>query len=196
MLFQPGADDMGAFAAGYPLDHPPDAVHNYSSGTSNIISRIVRDIVGPNEEYGAFLQSELFSPIGMKTAMPRFDKTGTWIASSYCFAAPRDFARFGLLYMRDGVWDGRRILPEGWVDYARSPSPPQPVDADGRGYGAHWWLLNNPHGTFYAAGYLGQYIFVTPAVDLIIVRSGSTPAERRPHVVGLVRQIIELFAET
>lgn len=103
MLFRPGAGDTGAFAASFPQDHPPDTVFNYSSGTTNIISAVMRDIVGPNEQYLAFLRHELFDRIGMASAEPRFDQSGSWIGSSFCFATPRDFARFGLLYLRDGV---------------------------------------------------------------------------------------------
>jgi Beta-lactamase class C and other penicillin binding proteins len=194
MLFSPGAEDTGAFAAAFPLDHVPDTVSNYSSGTSNIISRMIRDMVGPHDAYGRFLRAELFDRIGMASATPQFDRSGSWIASSFCFCTPRDFARFGLLYLRDGVWDGQRLLPEGWVDYARTPAPVQPTDTE-HGYGAHWWLLGDDLGTFFAAGYLGQYIFLVPALDLIVVRNGQTPAERRQHVVALVRRIIGTFRD-
>lgn len=194
MLFRPGTDDTGAFAASYPLVAPPGTVSNYSSGTSNIVARIVRDIVGRDDAYAAFLRREIFEPIGMTTATPKFDRSGTWIGSSYCFATARDFARLGLLYMRDGVWDGRRILPQGWVDYARTPAPAQPTDTP-RGYGAHWWLLDkDPYGTFFASGYLGQYIFVVPALDLIVVRSGETATVRRPFVVEHLRRVFDAFA--
>jgi CubicO group peptidase (beta-lactamase class C family) len=194
MLFRPGAEDTGAFAAAFPLDHQPDAVSNYSSGTSNIISRIIRDMVGPHDAYGRFLRTELFDRIGMASATPKFDGSGSWIASSFCFCTPRDFAKFGLLYLRDGVWDGQRLLPEGWVDYARTPAPAQPTDTE-HGYGAHWWLLRDDLGSFFASGYLGQYIFLVPALDLIVVRHGETPAERRQHVVALVRRIIDTFRD-
>lgn len=196
MLFAPGVDDAAAFAASFPLDHPPDTVSNYSSGSSNIISAIVKRLVGAGDEYVAFLRRELFAPIGMTTAEPKCDASGTWIGSSYCDATPRDFARFGLLYMRDGVWDGNRILPRGWVDYARTPAPSQPTDQIDRGYGAHWWLLNDDdHGAFFASGYVGQMIMVVPGLDLIIVRNGNTPVGRRLHVMKLVREIISLFGE-
>jgi CubicO group peptidase (beta-lactamase class C family) len=194
MLFLPGADDTGAFAAALPLDHAPDTVSNYSSGTSNIISRMVRDLVGPHDAYGRFLRTELFDRIGMASATPRFDRSGSWIASSFCFCTPRDFAKFGLLYLRDGAWDDERLLPEGWVDYGRTPGPVQPTDTES-GYGAHWWLLRDDLGTFYASGYLGQYTFLVPALDLIIVRSGATPAERRDHVVARVQRIIDAFRD-
>ena len=193
MLFRPGADDTGAFAASFPQDHPPDTAFNYSSGTTNIISAVMRDVVGLNDEYLAFLRRELFDRIGMASAEPRFDQSGSWIGSSFCFATPRDFARFGLLYLRDGVWDGARILPESWVDYGRTPASVQPEGEDDRGYGAHWWLAKDDLGTFFADGYVGQYLFVVPALDLIIVRNGNTPVERRPHVAALIRRIIDLF---
>jgi CubicO group peptidase (beta-lactamase class C family) len=195
MLFRPGYDDTGGFAASFPQIRPVDDVSNYSSGTTNIISRVVRDIVGRDEAYHDFLRRELLQPTGMTTAMPRFDKAGTWIASSYCFATPRDFARFGLLYLRDGVWDGRRILPEGWVDYARSPAPAQPRDTP-LGYGAHWWLLRDDLGTFSANGYQGQHILVVPALDLVVVRNGDTPVERRPYLLDLLRMIVNCFRDT
>ena len=191
MLFVPGADDMGAYAAAFPLDGPPDTISNYSSGTSNVISGIIKRLVGPGEEYGAFLRHELFGRIGVTSAEPRFDRAGGWIASSFCFCTPRDFAKFGLLYLRNGVWDGERILPEGWVDYARMPAPVQPVDDDG--YGAHWWLLGDDLGTFYASGYAGQRIYLVPPLDLIIVRNGNTPVERAPHIATMAREIIACF---
>lgn len=193
MLFRPGTDDTAAFAASFALDHPPDTVFNYSSGTSNIVSAEVKRIVGGGEAYAGFLRRELFDRIGMASATPRFDESGNWIASSFCFCTPRDFARFGLLYLRDGTWAGERVLPEGWVDYGRTPGPVQPAEEDGQGYGAHWWLLNDDLGTFYASGYVGQYVLVVPALDLIIVRNGNTPVERRPHVVALFRRIIDRF---
>ncbi len=192
MLLRPGTDDMGAFAAAFPLDHAPDSTFNYSSGTTNILSAIVRDLLGGQEAYLSFLQRELFSPIGMTSAVPRFDVSGSWIGSSYCFATPRDFARFGLLYLRDGVWDGRRILPEGWVDYGRTPGPVRPIN-ELYGYGAHWWLLGDELGTFFAQGYLGQYLFLVPTLDLIVVRHGETPAERGPCIVEQARRIIDIF---
>jgi CubicO group peptidase (beta-lactamase class C family) len=194
MLFRPGAEDMGAFAASFPLDHAPDTVFNYSSGTSNIVSGVVSRLAGREEDLLAFLRRELFEPIGITSAAPRFDRAGNWIASSFCSCTARDFARFGLLYLRDGAWDGRRMLPAGWVAYARSPAPAQPFD-DYFGYGAHWWLFRDDLGTFCARGYQGQYLFLVPALDLIVVRLGQTPAERAPYVFDYIRRIIALFRD-
>src|SRR6202012_4002433 len=109
---------------------------NYSSGTSNIISSVVARKVGIGEKYAQFLLQRLFGRIGMHSATPEFDEAGTWVASSYVRASARDFARFGLLYLRNGVWDGGRLLPEGWVDYGRTIESIEPVDGP---YRAHWW---------------------------------------------------------
>lgn len=79
------------------------------------------------------------------------------------------------------------------MDYGRTPAPVQPEGEDDRDYGAHWWLAKDDLGTMFASGYVGQYLFVVPALDLIIVRNGNTPVERRPHVAGLIRRIVDLF---
>jgi CubicO group peptidase (beta-lactamase class C family) len=176
MLWGAGKDDVAAFAAGFPLEHAPGTWFSYSSGTTNIVARIVQNALGLPDaaRFEAFMRERLFAPIGMTSPIPKFDAAGTFIGSSFCFATPRDFARFGLLYLRGGVWDGRRILPEGWADYARTPTWQQPGVTDGA-YGAHWWLgLGGPH-SFSANGYDGQYICLCPDRDLIIVRHGVTP---------------------
>ena len=137
MLFGEGQPDMAHFAADRPLAAPPGTRFNYSSGTSNIISGVVARTVGPAESYARFLHGRLFGPIGMRSADPEFDEAGTWVASSYVHATAQRLARFGLLYLRDGMWDGVRILPPGWVDYGRTWVSVDPDDDSP--YGAHWW---------------------------------------------------------
>ncbi|HXU99035.1 MAG TPA: serine hydrolase, partial [Caulobacteraceae bacterium] len=140
MLFGKGAADTAAFAAAFPLAHPPGSFFAYSSGTTNIICRCLARALGADgAAFEDFMRERLFAPLGMTSAAPRFDAAGTFIGSSFCFATPRDFARFGLLYLRDGIWEGRRLLPAGWVDYARTPTFQQAGCLDGS-YGAHWWL--------------------------------------------------------
>ncbi len=193
MLFGEGKDDVAHYAASRPLVAPIDTTFNYSSGTTNIISRAVGSVVGGGRDgMAAFLSDELFAPLGMESAEPRFDEAGTWIGSSYLYATARDFARFGELYLRDGVWDGRRILPEGWVDDARTPRSQDPED--GSFYGHQWWISGDEHGTFSAMGYEGQTITVVPALDLVLVRLGKTPIERRPALVNWYRDVIDCFA--
>src|SRR5580704_12923084 len=99
MLFGAGQDDMAHFAADRPLAAPPGTRFNYSSGTSNIISAVVARTVGHGASYEEYLRARLFGPIGMHSAAPELDTTGTWVASSYVRATARDFARFGLLYL-------------------------------------------------------------------------------------------------
>ena len=189
MLFGRGQHDVAAFAADVPLDHPPGTVWSYSSGTTNIVSRVVGDAVGGGEAgVRRFLHDRLFEPLGMASADPRFDDAGTFIASSFLYATARDFARFAYLYLRDGVWEGERLLPEGWVDHARTSVPVPPEEEFG--YGAHWWLWREYPGAFAAHGYEGQYLIVVPDRDLVVVRLGKTPVELRPALVAELHRLI------
>jgi CubicO group peptidase (beta-lactamase class C family) len=191
MLFGEGRHDMAAFAADRPLASGPGTRFNYSSGTSNVISGIVAREVGPGEPYRRFLADRLFGPLGMASATATFDDAGTWVAASYAYATARDFARFGLLYLRDGVWAGRQLLPAGWVDGGRRPRSVDPEDGDL--YGSHWWTRDNPYGTFWAAGHEGQYIDVCPALDLVLVRMGRTDAEHGEPLKRWRTEVIEAF---
>jgi hypothetical protein len=135
MLCESG--DFAAYAAAKPLAAAPGSRWSYSSGTANIISRIVRQVVEtetPNSYH--FLRRELFDAIGMTSAVMEADPSGTFVGSSYTFATPRDWARFGLLFLQDGVWSGKRILPEGWVAYTTIPAAKAPKGE----YGAMFWL--------------------------------------------------------
>lgn len=194
MLWGRGKDDTAAFAASFPLAHSPGSHFYYSSGTTNIVSRCVaRAIGGFGPDFEAFMRERLFDPIGMASPQPKFDAAGTFIGSSFCFATARDFARFGLLYLRDGVWDGRRLLPEGWTNYARTPTYQQPDVLDGP-YGAHWWLgLAGPH-SFSANGYDGQSIILCPDRDLIIVRHGATPMPLKDKLAAWRRDLAAAIA--
>jgi CubicO group peptidase (beta-lactamase class C family) len=171
MLYGAGKADAAHYAASKPLEHAPGAWFSYSSGTTNIVSRCAARAAGVGFE--TFMRKRLFEPLGMHSPVPKFDEAGTFIGSSYCFCTAEDFARFGLLYLRDGVWGDRRILPEGWAEYARNPTPQQPgAEAP---YGAHWWLDWGGPGTFSANGFGSQVILVIPEQDTVIVRLGNTP---------------------
>jgi CubicO group peptidase (beta-lactamase class C family) len=191
MLFGDAQSDMAHFAADRPLAAQPDTRFNYSSGTSNIVSGIVARTVGPGEPYARFLHSRVFGPVGMTSADPEFDEAGTWVASSYLRTTARDYARFGLLYLRDGVWDGVRILPPGWVDYGRTWVS---VDEDDTPYGAHWWgVTGDTLGTFRASGYEGQTITICPALDLVVVRLGKTPYEQEDNLIPWRAAMVRAF---
>jgi CubicO group peptidase (beta-lactamase class C family) len=183
MLFN--KKDMGVYAAEAKAIHPPDEVFYYSSGTTNIISRIIRQTVG-DEGYYRFPYEELLFKIGMLNTTLETDAGGTFVGSSYSFGPARDWARFGLLYLNDGVWNGERILPEGWVKYTTTPAK-----AAERGkYGAQWWLNagdpSNPKNRvfpdvpadlFWAEGFEGQNVFVIPSKELVVAKLGLTKGD-------------------
>jgi CubicO group peptidase (beta-lactamase class C family) len=195
MLFGAGAGDHAHYAAGQQLLHPPGTVWNYASGTTNIVSRIAGGQVGGTEDaMRAFLQQRLFGPLGMTSAAPKFDPAGTFVGSSYVYATARDFARFGLLYLRDGVWESERLLPAGWADYARTEVAVDP-DPPHFGYGAHWWVWRDQPGSLAAHGYEGQYVIVLPARDLVVVHLGKIPADVRPPLFPKLRTLINAFPE-
>jgi CubicO group peptidase (beta-lactamase class C family) len=179
MLFFGGKADVAGYAAAKPLAHAPGSFFQYASGTTNIVVRATAQAAGLADAaaYHAFMGERLFDVLGMASAQPKFDDAGTFVGSSFCFCTARDFAKFGLLYLRDGVWDGRRLLPEGWVDYARTPTFQQPGAADDA-YGAHWWIDVGGPGTFSANGYDGQIILCVPDQDLILVRHGASEVEK------------------
>ncbi|UII30863.1 beta-lactamase family protein [Fulvivirga ulvae] len=179
MLFKQA--DMGVFAAGFPLENPPDTKWYYSSGTSNILSLIVRQNV--NSDYYSFAYERLFNKLGMTSAVIEPDASGVYVGSSYMYATPRDWAKFGLLYLNDGVWNGERILPEGWVKYSSTPTP----GAKRGEYGAHFWLnagaVGDPSDRWYPDaptdifsmnGFEGQRVFIVPSKKAVIVRLGLT----------------------
>lgn len=134
MLF--GTHDTAAYAASQPLETEPDSKWSYSSGTANILSRLVRHTIGgTSADYFAFPRRALFNRIGMRSAIMEPDASGTFVGSSFMYATVRDWARFGLLYLQDGVWEGTQILPEGWVDYSRRPTPKAPREDTARSSG-------------------------------------------------------------
>jgi CubicO group peptidase (beta-lactamase class C family) len=146
----------------------------YSSGSSNLLSGIVRSKFKAIEEYHSFPYKYIFEPLGMDHSLIETDEAGNYITSSYMYGRARDWLRFGRLYLHDGVWQGNRILPENWVNYTCQEVP----GSDGK-YGAHFWLNKRsvafpdcPQDIFYADGYQGQYIVIVPSHDLVIVRMG------------------------
>jgi len=175
--------DMAAFAAAKRLETQPGNVWHYSGGTTNLISRLIRDRLANREAYWEFPRRELFNKIGMHSALWETDASGTFIGSSYLYATARDYARFGLLYLNKGLWQGERILPEGWVAYSTTPTPAAPKGQ----YGAHFWLNRGkdsnpkdrmfpqlPSDAFFAMGYQGQTIAIIPSRKLVVVRLGMT----------------------
>jgi CubicO group peptidase (beta-lactamase class C family) len=172
--------DMAGFAASKPLLHAPGSVWHYSGGNSLILSRLLRNSFASERDYLRFPRERLFEPLGMRSAVLEPDSAGTFVASSLMYASARDWARLALLFLQDGVWQGRRLLPEGWVAYTLTPARPAP---DAR-YGAHMWLKlpqspklgepPMPEESYYMLGYDQQIVAVIPSRDLVIVRLGLT----------------------
>jgi CubicO group peptidase (beta-lactamase class C family) len=200
MLF--ARPDTGAYAAARPLAFPPGTRWSYSSGTSNLVARVVRDAFGGDlVAMARYARRELFDAADMASAYFEPDASGTFVGSSFAFMTARDWARFGELFRREGVWRGRRILPAGWVRYATTPTPDAP---QGR-YGAHWWLNAGAPGrpaerpwpalpaeTYAARGHSGQWVAVVPSAGLVVVRLGLTLPDAEP-ADGTERLIADLL---
>jgi CubicO group peptidase (beta-lactamase class C family) len=192
--------DMAGYAERARLETPPGSKWDYSSGNTLILSRIIRDAVGGRAQDGfEFARKGLFEPLGITTATIEFDATGTPVGSIYIFASARDWARLGLLYLNDGVANGRRILPEGWVNYSAAPT----LDTD---YGAGFWTNGGSHGdasariqagmpedSFYGSGNLGQRMVIIPSAGLVIVRLGLTHSPDF-DMKGLLRLVADTSA--
>ncbi len=187
MLYTTG--DTAGFTAAMPQAQEPGSTFYYSSGTTNVISRIHRQLFDNQQSYFNFPQERLFSKLGMSSAVLEPDASGTFVGSSYMYATPRDWAKIGLLYLQDGMWNGERILPECWVDYSLTPA----TSAEQGEYGIQIWLnagaaddpdnksfSNLPNNTYYLSGFEGQNVVVLPDQELIVVRMGLTTRGPRP----------------
>ncbi len=197
-----GVRDMAAFAEKAPLKATPGTWWNYTNGNTILLSRIIRDNAGGDAAGTlAFARRELFDKLGMRHVTMEFDAVGTPIGSSHMLASARDWARFGLLYLNDGVVGGERLLPPGWVDYSAAPTP----GSERFGYAAGFWTNRGdgegqryrivrgiPADAFFARGANGQYIVIVPSQRLVVVRLGSafTPRDDMDVVARLVADVI------
>ncbi|MGI9544297.1 MAG: serine hydrolase domain-containing protein [Cyclobacteriaceae bacterium] len=195
MLF--AQSDAAQMAFEKTLEFSPGEYWEYSSGTSNILSKLVKQKVGGTvNQYFNFPHDLLFNKIGMRSAIIEPDASNTFVGSSFMYATARDWARFALLYLNDGEWEGERILPEGWVDYSRSLT----TASAGR-YAAHFWLTAGelkggaglPEDAYHLAGYEGQKVVIIPSYDLVIVRLGFSNPESNWDFTGFVRDILGAF---
>lgn len=179
MLFT--VPDTATYAAQLPLESEPGVKWNYSTGTTNILARIIRSVFDDERDHFAFPRRALFNRIGMQTAVFETDASGTFNGGAFLYASARDWARLGLLYLNDGNWEGERILPKGWVNYATTPAP----TAEKGDYGAQIWLNRGPQGhpearpfpdlpqdLFYFEGYQGQFVGIIPSRKLVAVHLG------------------------
>jgi CubicO group peptidase (beta-lactamase class C family) len=192
MLFNKG--DMAGYVESLPLKQKPGTGFYYSSGNSNILSGVVRSTVG-DKEYHSFPYKELFHKLGMYHTLLEPDASGTFVGSSYIWASARDYAKFGMLYLNDGVWDGERILPEGWVQKTTTA----PASNHLKNYGYQFWLNGlsetnpaqkefpqMPADFFYADGYSGQRVYIVPSLQLIAVRLGLNKFDEQQFLSHLM----------
>jgi hypothetical protein len=194
-------DDMAAFAAKAPPIAAPGTRWAYSSPSTQLLARIINQLTGGPEQALKFAWRELFNPLGMRHVTLAFDGSGTLQGSSYMLASARDWARFGLLYLQDGVVGGQRLLHEDWVDFSARAT----LDSD---YGAGFWTnrsehqyakgrvrLGIPRDAFFASGDLGQRIVMLPSQKLVIVRLGDA-VDPTGDIRGLGRLVVEVIAAT
>ena len=171
MLFQD--EDMGKAQAQKQALYKPNSHWYYSSGTTNLLSAILRKQFKSHQQYLDFWYASLFDKIGMNSALVETDMAGNFVGSSYGWATTRDWSKFGLLYIHKGNWNGEQIFDEGWAKYVATPTN----TSNGR-YGAQFWLNAGgkfpdvPRDMYYCSGYQGQMIAVFPSHDLVIVRMG------------------------
>jgi CubicO group peptidase (beta-lactamase class C family) len=175
MLFMDA--DMTAKQGEKQLIAAPTEVWNYSSGTSNYLSGVLRKQFKTHQEYLDFPYTELIDKIGMNSMLVETDMSGNYVGSSYGWANTRDWAKFGILHLDKGNWNGEQIFSPDWIDYISKPT----VNSNGT-YGAHWWLNAEgkypdvPKDLYSANGFQGQRVFVIPSKDLVIVRTGLAEA--------------------
>jgi CubicO group peptidase (beta-lactamase class C family) len=193
------SDDMAGFAVQAQLIAPVGKRWHYSSGTTQILARLVRDGTGGPEQSLAFAWRELFNPLGMRHVTLELDGAGTIQGTTYMLASARDWARFGLLYLNDGVVGGKRVLHEDWVDFCAAGT----LDTD---YGAGFWTNRSEHpnakgrvragiprDAFFASGDLGQRIFIIPSQRMVVVRLGDS-VDSTGDIRGVARLIKDVIA--
>jgi CubicO group peptidase (beta-lactamase class C family) len=213
MLFGEGRLDAAGYAARLPLVHRSGEHWNYNSAgiiltDEALVRAVAPDAATPDARRSAiraFMQRELFDRIGMGSAQPEFDASGTFLGSALVYATAQDFARFGLLYLRDGVWEGSRVLPEGWVDFARRPAPAGNANI----YGAGFWVAPGdgkprppyrsailaPRDSFQAQGYEGQITLIVPSKDLVLVRLGYMRESGWRELSHWAAKVVSLFPD-
>ncbi|TAI48778.1 serine hydrolase domain-containing protein [Flagellimonas allohymeniacidonis] len=166
-------DDMSWSQKEKDLIAPPTEIWNYSSGTTNLLSGILRQQFRSHQDYLDFPYKELIDKIGMYSMVLEADVKGNYVLSSYAWASTRDWARFGQLYLDKGSWGGKQLFDSAWVDYITEPTP----DSEEK-YGAHFWLNAGgkypdvPGDLFSCNGFQGQHVFMIPSKSMVIVRTG------------------------
>ena len=170
----------------------PNESWNYSSGTTNLLSGFIKNQFNSQQAYLDFWYANFIDKIGMSSMLVETDYSGHYVGSSYAWATTRDWAKFGLLYLHNGLWNGEQILNKSWIDFTKTPTNTSNGD-----YGGHFWLNKGKHfpdaptDLFYADGYQGQFVFIIPSKDLVIVRTGLSG--EKTHINELLKDILASF---
>ena len=188
-------EDMAGYVAGLPLAHQPGTYQQYSSGGTNLLCSVLMARAGVAADLP---RRELLGPLGLSSAVWETDATGLPVCSSYLWATPRDWASIGQFALQDGVWEGSRLLPEGWM--ADSTTVREVAETEESGYAAGWWVNQLPDGSlvddslpadaYSANGHDGQRLYVVPSAGLVVVRMGFSPGVAREDL-----RVGELVAE-
>ncbi len=190
--------DMGQYVASRPLAHRPGTYQQYSSGSITLLCSILAKRTGE----GANLPREqLFAPLGLASAVLEPDAVGTPVCSSYLWATPRDWASIGQFALQDGTWNGKRLLPAGWMaDTTKAVE----VKTEEDGYATGWWVNRRPDGklvhpslpadTYFAEGHDGQWLVIVPSQHLVVVRLGFTPTRDSDRTVGLAADLVQALS--
>jgi CubicO group peptidase (beta-lactamase class C family) len=193
------AVDVFELAVSVPAEFPPNRIWRYRNSDPLALGKIVREKAeARGESYHAFPWTHLFDKIGIRDAVLETDAWGNFIMTGYDYMSARDWARFGLLHLWDGAWSGERILPEGWREFVSTPAPAD----ESSGYGGLFWLNAGgrydriPEDAFWSAGFMGQYTFVIPSRDVVIVRLGPSPGRFDPYINEVVGRILDAVGAT
>ena len=207
MMFLDGRDNMATYAEAQPLAAEPGRTWVYSSATSVILADLAARTLSASPEPAArrqavsdYLNARLFAPLGLRSMVAEFDSAGTLIGSSMIHATPRDWAKLGEFLRNGGSVAGAQVLPRPWVEFMTTPSPRNP------GYGAQLWLNRPqvdgkvellpgraPASLFAMIGHGGQYVLVSPAQQITVVRMGRSGPDQRAAVLDHLGQIVSLF---
>jgi CubicO group peptidase (beta-lactamase class C family) len=196
MLLETG--DGSGFAAVKPLEATPGTRWRYSSGDSYLLARVVRE-VWPDDTVGS-IRKALFDRIGMRSAVLELDAAGIPVGAAFMYASARDWARFGQFLLQDGVWNGERILPEGWVRYMCTVTPQSPR----KDFGAHLWArvpepfnsptpVSLPDDAVHMSGHEGQFVSVIPSRALVVVRLGLSRPEKVWNHEAFLASVLTAF---
>jgi CubicO group peptidase (beta-lactamase class C family) len=194
-----GGQDVISAATTTHLEVEPNTRWKYANNDTLLLLRGLRAALDNDLEYLRYPYDKLFHRIGMYHTRMEMDHQGNFIGSSQVYTTARDLARFGLLYLNKGVWNGQQILPVGWTDYVAEAAPTLPRSPGKRGYGAQFWLLDSlpgvPAGTYTTAGNKGQFVTIIPSQDMVIVRTGVDPNGKTWALDKFINAAIEVFGE-